>query len=246
MSIVISVYLSNKKNLKKKEKNTDKITKIRDTFSSTDSFSLPPPSDLPSFDFYKAVCDEEIHKTIMKSTIKSCFFLDPRPNYLVKECLHISLPSFTKLFNCSLSESVVPADFTKAVATALIKKYSLPPDDFKDARKLLYGVPQDSVLGPILFSLYTILLSKVSQYHPGIGFHVYADDTQLYVHLTHKNVALAFDRLKSCLDDDKKWFSGNKLKLNPNKTEFIIFGSKLHKHSINLFQLIFLVISSFL
>ena len=48
-----------------------------------------------------------------------------------------------------------------------------------DAKKLLFGVPQVSVLSAILFSLYTTPLSKVSQNHPGIGFHFYADDTQL-------------------------------------------------------------------
>ena len=58
------------------------------------------------------------------------------------------------------------------------------------------------ILGSILVSLYTTL-SKIIQNHPGISFHFYADDTQLYVHLTHKNVALALDELSHCLDDVK-------------------------------------------
>ena len=95
-----------------------------------------------------------------------------------------------------------------------------------DAKKLLHGVPQGSVLGAILFSLYTTPLSKVIQNHPGISFQFYADDTQLYVDLTHKSVASALDKLSHCLEDIKRWLSTNKLKLNPDKTEFIVFGSK--------------------
>ena len=83
-----------------------------------------------------------------------------------------------------------------------------------------------SVLGPILFSLYTTPLSKVIQNHPGLCFHFYADDMQLYIYLTHKYATQAFGRLKNCLDDVRKWLSANKLKLNPDKTEFILFGSK--------------------
>ena len=94
-------------------------------------------------------------------------------------------------------------------------------------------MPQGFVLGPILFSLYTTPLSKVIQNHPSIGFYFYADDTQLHVHLRHKNVVHAFDRLKSCLDDVKKWLSANKLKLNPDKTEFIVFGSKIQHEKWN-------------
>ena len=53
------------------------------------------------------------------------------------------------------------------------------------------------------------------------------------IHLTHKNMAHAFGRLKSCLDDVKKWLPENRLKLNPDKTEFIIFSSKLHREKLN-------------
>ena len=75
----------------------------------------------------------------MKSPTKSCL-LDQWATFLVKECLDILLPSIIKLVNCSLSESVDPANFKKAVATPLIKKASLPPDDFKNycVRLVLY------------------------------------------------------------------------------------------------------------
>ena len=102
-----------------------------------------------------------------------------------------------------------------------------------DAKKLLCGVPQGSVLRTIRFSLCTTPLSKVIQNHPGISFQFYADDTQLYVHLTHKNVASALDKVSHCLEDVKRWLSTNKLKLNPDKTKFIVFGSKSQREKLN-------------
>ena len=95
---------------------------------------------------------------------------------------------------------------------------------------LIYGVLQGSVLGPLLFSLYTTPLSKTIRLHPHIKFHFYVDDTQLYIHLSHKNASSALAKLNACLHDVQRWMSLSKLKLNP---EFIVFGSKTQRQKIS-------------
>ena len=93
-------------------------------------------------------------------------------------------------------------------------------------------MPQGSVLGPLLFSLYKTPLSVVIGKHKGVKFHCYADDTQVYIHLSQKNSSAAFEKLNRCLDDIKKWISASKLKLNPDKTMFIVFGSKRQRDKL--------------
>ena len=47
------------------------------------------------------------------------------------------------------------------------------------------------------------------------------------------NASAAYDKLNRCLQDVKEWMSASKLKLNPDKTEFILFGSKKQREKFN-------------
>ena len=62
---------------------------------------------------------------------------------------------------------------------------------------LQYGVPQGSVLGPILFSLYTNPISLIIHSHSCINYHFYADDTQLHITLSPANLSRSMQKLKN-------------------------------------------------
>ena len=53
------------------------------------------------------------------------------------------------------------------------------------------------------------------------------------VHLSHINASAAFDKLNRCLQDVKEWMSASKLTLNPDETEFKVFGSKKQRERLN-------------
>lgn len=86
---------------------------------------------------------------------------------------------------------------------------------------LVCGVPQGSILGSILFSLYILPLGSIFRKH-GISFHCYADDSQLYLPLKRNN-ANSIAPLLRCLEDIKAWMASNFLKFNEEKTEIILF-----------------------
>jgi exonuclease III len=96
----------------------------------------------------------------------------------------------------------------------------------------LYGVPQGSVLGPILFNLYTNQLENIVQ-HLGFQTHAYADDRILYKSCPPESKSELISDVSSCINQISIWMSMNKLKLNPTKTEFLWLASPRRQHLIN-------------
>ena len=93
---------------------------------------------------------------------------------------------------------------------------------------LKQGVPQGSVLGPLIFNLFLSPLGEICHAH-GINFSGYADDSQNYLsfrpikdNLTPQHNCT--ECLGRCLAEVRTWMRYNFLKLNDSKMEFIVFG----------------------
>ena len=80
-------------------------------------------------------------------------------------------------------------------------------------------------------------LSSIIRSHRGIKHHFYADDTQLYITLSPSNFSQSMTALTDCLNDIQNFMAANKLKLNPDKTEFILFQNTV-ANNIPFFPLI--------
>ena len=105
-----------------------------------------------------------------------------------------------------------------------------------DSFKLPYGVPQGSCLGPLLCTIYSSKLFKVIQYHLPEA-HAYADDTPLYLSFSPDTATNQTDAVivtERCISDIRTRMLTDKLKLNDDKTEFMLIGTKQQLSKVNI------------
>ena len=96
---------------------------------------------------------------------------------------------------------------------------------------LSFGVPQGSVLGPLLFTLYVSPIGDICDNH-NLDKMFYADDSQMYMGFDPKQFSQSsFQSLEQCVAEIKTWMEQNYLKLNDSKTELLLLGST-HQHKI--------------
>lgn len=171
----------------------------------------------------------------------------------IERCEHVRAILFdlTKAFDC------VPHDLLiqklellgiRELALKLIKSYLLDREQcvvvnnkHSDYLKNKFGVPQGSVIGPLLFCIF---INDIVNDSNLAKYILYADDTTFY--LTDKCIEMLYNKLNLIQKEIESWFIKNKLTINKNKTDFINFhpGFANHDETKSTVKLLGIVLDS--
>lgn len=92
--------------------------------------------------------------------------------------------------------------------------------------KIEYGVPQGSILGPLLFIIY---INDLTLYYNDIHTIIFADDTNIFY--SHKDISILETHVNRQLAEINTWFKCNRLSINTSKTFYLVFTSNIRKQT---------------
>lgn len=150
---------------------------------------------------------------------------------------------FSKAFDCVNHRQLINKLFNKNFSNSTLRwLYSYLDHRMQSVRdpttmslsdELLVetGVPQGSVLGPLLFTLYVSDFSQVLKHSK---HSYYADDLLIYIHCAPNSIKDAISRINYDITNIVKWATSNGLALNSKKTSAVIFGSAKYINGLDL------------
>ena len=131
---------------------------------------------------------------------------------------------FSKLYSIGFSDDTL--NWFKDCFTGQQKCVDIEGETSKWVNVKL-GVPQGSILGPILFLIYVNDINKCNVH---ADYAKFADDTTILT--TGSTLEQVVDRMNKSLKRAHLWFERNKLNLNPSKARYMIFNSKTEETNL--------------
>jgi len=197
-----------------------------------------------SFSAFTPASESEIHKILSNCRSKQPDS-DPIPTGLLEECSSVLVSTITNIVNLSLTSGQFHPTLEESVISPLLKILSNLALSSKMVRHICHlvdsaskcetdtsscGVPQGSVLDPLLFILYTPFLSVLS-----FPLDPYADDTQLFLSFLPTNFYSCINHPQNAPDRISSWMTARLLTL---KSEFLLIGlskqlAKISNSSVN-------------
>ncbi|XP_076578637.1 LOW QUALITY PROTEIN: uncharacterized protein LOC143315073 [Chaetodon auriga] len=219
-----------------------------------------PISNLPFLGkIIERVVFQQMHGFVMQNNLFNAFQSGFRPHHSTETVLYSKINDIHLNNDASKTSVLVLLDLSAAFDTVdhdilldrlekwvgltgtvlhWFKSYLQDRDYFvsigehvSERKKMMCGVPQGSILGPLLFNIYMLPLAQIMEHH-NVSYHTYADDTQLYISVSSHDYSPLLS-LSECIHQINEWMCQNFRQLNADKREVIVFGPKNERSKIS-------------